>query len=80
MNILEYQVREHYTLTIDDLDGNSRKIWNWEILIAENSAERYRGKAYDSVKGIEIPWAMLTNVRKTPYEQMLDKIIAYINE
>lgn len=80
MNILKYQVREHYTLTIDDLDGRSGQIWNWEILIADNASERYRGKAYDSSKSVEIPWAMLTNIRKTPYEEMLDKIIAFMNK
>ncbi|WP_332695798.1 hypothetical protein [Halalkalibacter lacteus] len=63
-NIREFKVKNHYLVEIDnqgDLDYRQKvKTWSWDIYIAANDHQEYRGKALAPGKGIEIPWTELS--------------------
>ncbi|MDT8860365.1 hypothetical protein N0O92_08975 [Alkalihalobacillus sp. MEB130] len=55
------KVKNHYLAEIEHTgEKNYKNRWSWDIYIAADENEEYRGKALAPGKGIEIPWTKLT--------------------
>ncbi|WP_088106104.1 hypothetical protein [Halalkalibacter urbisdiaboli] len=60
MNKEEFKVQNYYLVEIENTDERYDKSrWSWDIFIAANENQEYRGKALAPGKGIEIDWTPL---------------------
>ncbi len=73
-NINEFKVKNYYLVEIDNVGDvesrNEGKTWSWDIYIAANENEEYRGKALAPGRGIEVPWTAL--VKGDFLEEMIE--------
>ncbi|MDT8858669.1 hypothetical protein N0O92_00405 [Alkalihalobacillus sp. MEB130] len=73
-NHKEFTVQNHYLVEIEQTRGvvssDNFKTWSWDIYIARNEQEQYRGRALAPGKGIEIPWMELSK------EDVLEEMIS----
>lgn len=62
-NIREFQIKNHFLVEIDNVGSedstNKLRTWSWDIYIAANDQEEYRGKALAPGQGVEVPWTSL---------------------
>jgi hypothetical protein len=62
-NIREFTIKNHFLVEIDNLAvsecTNKFKTWSWDIYIAANDKQEYRGKALAPGRGVEVPWTVL---------------------
>ncbi|ARK31956.1 hypothetical protein [Halalkalibacter krulwichiae] len=74
-NIREFSIKNHFLVEIDNkgdlASTNKQSTWSWDIYIAVNEHEEYRGKALAPGKGIEVPWITLTS------SDMLEEMISH---
>lgn len=81
MQVHKSTVSEHYFLRIDDLDGRTKDLWDFEILIATSKEGAYYGKAISTNnERIELPWRLIREEDrdKTPYDVTLDRVKKFI--
>ncbi|GAE33238.1 hypothetical protein [Halalkalibacter akibai] len=63
----DFKFKKHYLAEIDHV-GEKLKSWSWDIYIAANDKQEYRGKALAPGQGIEIPW---TPIGENILEEMM---------
>ncbi|KHF41132.1 hypothetical protein [Halalkalibacter okhensis] len=62
-NHKEFTVKNHYLVEIKQTGEavkDNLKAWSWDIYIAMNEDQQYRGRALAPGKGVEIPWTELS--------------------
>lgn len=73
----KYQVIEHYLIEIDNVksfgsNGTMTNTFSWDVYIAVNDQDEYKGRAVEIAKNISLPW---TSLKEHLY---LDEMINYI--
>jgi hypothetical protein len=68
-NMRGFTIKNYYMADINHVKDSENKRWSWDIYIAANDNEEYRGKALAPGKGVEIPWTPL--VEKDFLEEMM---------
>ncbi|MFC0559439.1 hypothetical protein [Halalkalibacter alkalisediminis] len=61
-NIREFTIKNHFLVEIDNAgveSTNKLKTWSWDIYIAANDQQEFRGKALAPGQGVEVPWTTL---------------------
>ncbi|TWI55271.1 hypothetical protein [Halalkalibacter nanhaiisediminis] len=73
-NVKEFTVQNYYLVEIDHVGGvdprNKVTKWSWDVYIATNEKEEYRGKALAPGRGVEVPWTVLG--KKDLLEEMIE--------
>jgi len=61
-NIREFTIKNHFLVEINNAGADSTnklRTWSWDIYIAVNEQQEYRGKALAPGQGVEVPWTVL---------------------
>ncbi|MEH6858745.1 hypothetical protein [Priestia megaterium] len=60
-----FPVREHFLVEIDEVKPNGNMglmtyTWSWDVYIASNTDDEYKGMAIAREKNVRVPWTTLT--------------------